>query len=138
MFWEIDDFMCLIPPSHLNDHFAVDRPLDTSCNASLACESRKNTGINSRPDLLLLHNLCDFLQLRPVGADEQEPVFLALFSGGFVVFAAGQSEQQFLEAGNMIFHSKGFVGAGFAGSPAARLVSEPSIHVQIRQPPRYQ
>lgn len=73
---------------------------------------RKDTGINGRPDLLLLHDLRNLLQLCSVGADEQKPIFLSLPFGGFVIFAASQREQQFLEAEKMIFQSKGFVRAG--------------------------
>ena len=76
-------------------------------------------GINSGHDPLLLHDFRDLLQLRSIGADEQEPVFLALLSGGPVVFASGQREQQLLNPEMWFFTAKALLG------PVRRLTSRP-------------
>lgn len=40
----------------------------------------------------LLHDFCDLF----IGTNEQEPVYLILFSSGLVVFAAGRVNSSFL------------------------------------------
>ena len=57
------------------------------------------------------HNLCNFSELRAIGADEQKAIFLALFSSSFVKLTACQGEQQLFETGKMLSLCKCFVGA---------------------------
>ena len=71
----------------------MDRSFGHKLQCLVSLRERKDTGINNRRDPLLLHDLCDLLQLRPVGADKQEPVFLPLAPGGAVISGANQGEQ---------------------------------------------